>query len=47
MSPPADRHIDVDDMRIHCIESGGLGHYPSDEDPEGFLKIVDGFLAKV
>ena len=119
MSTPPDRHIDIDDRRIHYLESGdagaqpllllhgiarcahafdhlaphfakryrvlsidlrghgdsgwestivpphtqdelkaalpqaqivtmpGLGHYPSDEDPEGFLKIVDGFLAKV
>ena len=33
--------------QAEIVTMPGLGHYPSDEDPEGFLKIVDGFLAKV
>lgn len=32
---------------VEIVTMPGLGHYPSDEEPEAFLAIVDGFLARV
>ena len=32
--------------QAQIVTMPGLGHYPSDEDPEGFLAIVDAFLAE-
>ncbi|HZM44136.1 MAG TPA: alpha/beta hydrolase, partial [Burkholderiales bacterium] len=30
--------------QVEIVTMPGLGHYPSDEDPPGFLAIVDRFL---
>jgi pimeloyl-ACP methyl ester carboxylesterase len=30
--------------QVEIVTMHGLGHYPSDEDPEGFLAVVDDFL---
>ena len=42
---------DIEIMKIaHAVivvTMPGLGHYPSDEDPEAFLKIADEFLARI
>jgi pimeloyl-ACP methyl ester carboxylesterase len=32
---------------VEIVTMPGLGHYPSDEDPEAFLAIVDRFLERV
>ncbi|HEX2824884.1 MAG TPA: alpha/beta hydrolase [Burkholderiales bacterium] len=32
--------------QVEIVTMPGLGHYPSDEDPAGFLEIVDEFLAR-
>ena len=32
--------------RVEIVTMPGLGHYPSDEKPNEFLEIVDGFLAR-
>jgi pimeloyl-ACP methyl ester carboxylesterase len=33
--------------QAEIVTMPGLGHYPSDEEPEAFLSIVEEFLAKV
>lgn len=33
--------------RVEIVTMPGLGHYPSEEDPAGFLAIADRFLAQV
>ncbi len=32
---------------VQIVTMPGLGHYPSQEDPEGFLEIVDAFLGRL
>ena len=32
--------------QAEIVTMDGLGHYPSDERPEGFLEIVDRFLGR-
>lgn len=32
---------------VEIVTMPGLGHYPSQEDPEGFLEIVDAFLGRL
>jgi len=32
--------------QVRIVTMPGLGHYPSDEKPEAFVKIVDEFLRK-
>jgi pimeloyl-ACP methyl ester carboxylesterase len=33
--------------QVEIVSMAGLGHYPSDEEPERFLEIVDHFLARL
>ncbi len=44
---PVDTQIELDRVlpQVEIVTMPGLGHYPSEENPEGFLGIADRFLA--
>src|SRR5262245_27349588 len=46
VAPEAQERLKKTLPRVEIVTMPGLGHYPSSEDPDGFLRIVRPFLAR-